>query len=93
MLLKSTYGDDALVAVTPNRYYDITLKMNDNGTVNSLEANDVTDRITTGVESVEVEDANAAIEYYNMQGVRVANPENGMYIRRKGNTVTKVFVK
>ena len=23
--------------------------------------------------------------------VRVANPENGMYIRRKGNTVTKVF--
>ena len=93
VLLKSTYGDDALVAVTPNRYYDITLKMNDNGTVNSLEANDVTDRITTGVESVEVEDANAAIEYYNMQGVRVANPENGMYIRRKGNTVTKVFVK
>lgn len=93
VLLKNTYGKDALVTVTPNRYYNITLKMNENGTVNSLDAEDVTDTITTGVESVEVEDANAAVEYYNMQGVRVANPENGMYIRRKGNTVTKVFVK
>lgn len=93
VLLKSTYGDNALVAVTPNRYYDITLKMNNDGTVNGLASEDVTDRITTGIESVDVEDSNAAVEYYNMQGVRVANPENGMYICRKGNTVTKVFVK
>lgn len=38
-------------------------------------------------------DANAPVEFYNLQGVRVANPENGLYIRRQGNTATKVLVK
>ncbi|MDE6197590.1 MAG: Ig-like domain-containing protein [Muribaculaceae bacterium] len=36
---------------------------------------------------------NAPVEYYNLQGVRVANPENGLYIRRQGNKVSKVLVK
>ena len=43
------------------------------------------------VESVAIE--NAPVEYFNLQGVRVANPENGLYIRRQGNTVSKVLVK
>ena len=30
------------------------------------------------------------VEYFNLQGVRVANPENGVYIRRQGSKVTKV---
>lgn len=46
----------------------------------------------TGVANITV-DANAPAEYFNLQGVRVANPENGLYIRRQGNTVTKVLVK
>ena len=37
-------------------------------------------------------DANAPVEYFNLQGVRVANPENGLFIRRQGNTVTKVVL-
>lgn len=45
-----------------------------------------------GVADIAV-DANAAVEYFNLQGVRVANPTNGLYIRRAGNTVTKVLVK
>lgn len=48
---------------------------------------------TTGVETVVVEDENAPVEYYNMQGVRVNNPANGIYIRRQGNTATKVLVR
>ena len=32
----------------------------------------------------------AAPVYYNLQGVEVANPENGIFIRRQGNKVTKV---
>lgn len=36
---------------------------------------------------------NAPVEYFNLQGVRVANPENGLYIRRQGNKVTKVIVR
>ncbi len=47
----------------------------------------------TGVNDIVVEDANAPVEYYNLQGVRVANPENGLYIRRQGNTATKVFIR
>ena len=45
-----------------------------------------------GVDAVAVEN-NAAVEYFNLQGVRVANPENGLYIRRQGATVSKVLVK
>lgn len=45
-----------------------------------------------GISAVEA-DANAPVEYFNLQGVRVANPESGLYIRRQGNTATKVFVK
>lgn len=43
-----------------------------------------------GVENVAVEDSNAPVEYFNLQGMRVANPDNGIYIRRQGNTATKV---
>ena len=32
-------------------------------------------------------------EYYNLQGVRVANPESGIYIRRCGDKVEKIIVK
>ena len=45
-----------------------------------------------GVESIEA-DNNAAPVYYNLQGVRVANAENGLFIVKKGNKVSKVFVK
>ena len=45
-----------------------------------------------GVEDIDI-DANEPVEYYNLQGVRVANPENGLYIRRQGGKTTKVLVK
>lgn len=45
-----------------------------------------------GISDITV-DENAPVEYYNLQGVRVANPENGLYIRRQGNKAVKVLVK
>ncbi len=45
--------------------------------------------VPTGVESLEV-DADAPVEYYNLQGVRVANPDKGIYIKRQGAKATKV---
>lgn len=57
--------------------------------IHSIEAYDPT---VTGIEDITV-DENAPVEYYNLQGVRVANPENGLYIRRQGDKATKVFVK
>lgn len=47
---------------------------------------------TSGIESVEADD-NAPVEYFNLQGVRVANPENGLFIRRQGNKVEKVVIR
>ncbi len=44
------------------------------------------------VAAVEV-DENAPVEYYNLQGVKVANPSNGVYIVRQGKNVKKVMVK
>lgn len=47
--------------------------------------------IAAGVEGVEVEE-DAAPVYYNLQGVRVNNPERGIYIQVKGNKATKVVL-
>jgi len=46
----------------------------------------------TGVAGIEV-DGNAPVEYYNLQGIRVANPENGLYIVKQGNKVSKRIIK
>ena len=46
-----------------------------------------------GVEAVVADDAEAPVEYYNLQGVRVAEPESGLYIRRQGNKVEKVVIR
>lgn len=48
----------------------------------------------SGVESAVVAaDEDAPVEYYNLQGVRVAHPSGGIFIRRQGAQVTKVYVK
>lgn len=39
-----------------------------------------------------VDNADAPVEYYNLQGVRIAEPSHGLYIRRQGNTATKVIL-
>lgn len=45
----------------------------------------------SGVENVAVDATEAPAEYYNLQGVRVANPAAGqIYIERRGNTARKV---
>ncbi len=46
----------------------------------------------SGVDMI-VAPENAKVEYYNLQGVKVANPENGMFIRVEGNKAVKVLVK
>lgn len=47
---------------------------------------------TTGVSDVVV-DNNVAPIYYNLQGVRVAQPENGLFIVVRGSKVAKELVK
>lgn len=47
----------------------------------------------TGIKGVTEDNVDAPAVYYNLQGIRVANPENGVYILRKGNKATKILVK
>ncbi len=48
---------------------------------------------SSGVEGVAAEDMDAPVEYFNLQGVRVAAPEAGIFIRRQGSKVEKVVIR
>ena len=48
---------------------------------------------TSGVGSIEAENADAPVKYYNLQGVEVANPSNGIFIKVQGTKATKEYVK
>ncbi len=50
----------------------------------------VTDEGNAGIDEVEA-DSDAPAEYFNLQGIRVANPAQGnIYIKRQGSKVTKI---
>lgn len=46
----------------------------------------------SGIDSAVADEADAPAVYYNLQGVRVDNPEKGLYIKRQGNKTTKVVL-
>lgn len=58
------------------------------------EATLAVDGTATGVSDIAVDgnEAASAVRYYNLQGVRVDNPQHGVYIRVEGRTATKVMV-
>lgn len=53
-------------------------------TLTNLSENSVTE--------IGADDENAPVSYYNMQGQRVANPANGIFIRVQGNKSRKVAI-
>lgn len=71
-----------------NYKFTITSDANGNKTLSKGAAT-----IQTGVENVADDNADAPVEYYTLQGIRVANPSAGIYLRRQGTAVTKVLVK
>ena len=77
------YADtNCKAAVEAGKEYKVTINLNDN-TITISES--------TAVEGIEVEEGEAV--YYNLQGVKVANPENGVFIKVQGNKASKVLVK
>lgn len=51
-------------------------------------------REPTSIGDVAVENnENAPVEYFTLQGARVANPSKGLYIRRQGKSVQKVVIR
>ena len=48
---------------------------------------------SSAIDAVEAAEADAPAEFYNLQGVRVAAPANGIFIRRQGTKVEKVVIR
>ena len=46
----------------------------------------------TGISDMIAPDSGTTAEYYNLQGIRITNPGNGIYIRRTGSRIEKVLV-
>lgn len=64
----------------------------ENPTFTLTVGDDVKLKVTTGTGAIEnIEADNAPAVYYNLMGVRVENPENGLFICKRGNQVTKVI--
>ena len=50
-------------------------------------------KFTPGASAIEsIAADNAAVEYYNLQGVKVAKAENGLFIKKQGGKATKVVL-
>ena len=75
-------GSNCKAAVEAGKAYKVTIDLNEN-TITISE--------NVGIEGIEVEEGEAV--YYNLQGVKVANPENGVFIKVQGNKASKVLVK
>ena len=48
---------------------------------------------TTSLESISMENIDENTRFYNLQGVQVKNPSNGVYIMVNGDKATKVLIK
>ena len=57
------------------------------GTIDYFTTSD----LVTGIENILIENDNNAVEYYNLQGVKVVYPTNGIFIMKQGNKTIKVI--
>lgn len=67
-------------ATSPQNHYNMYFK---NFRIEAL--------VLSGIDDVEADEA-AEAEYYNLQGIRVANPTHGIYIMRRGSVISKVVL-
>lgn len=69
--------------------------------ISSTYANDVliplyatyTGDVVTGIETVRTEKENIETKFYNIYGVEVKNPSNGIFIKTEGHKASKVYIK
>lgn len=76
----TTTGNDAISVYTA---FAASYKLDVNDAMSGIE--DITSDI--------IPDEDAPVEYYNLQGIRVSNPANGIFIRRQGSKVEKIIMR
>lgn len=47
---------------------------------------------TVSIKDIDIDSDNAPVEYFNLNGIRVNKPENGVFIRRQGNKISKIIL-
>ncbi len=47
----------------------------------------------SGIDDIGSDTNDMPVEYYNLNGMRVDNPANGIFIRRQGNKVSKIYIR
>lgn len=86
---------DNSISVTLTQEYVDKLKANgltiqaDRFTLNQLLL--IPENVTTGIADIVIDCNDCPVEYYNLQGIRVNNPENGIFIRRQGDKTIKII--
>ncbi|MDE7419601.1 MAG: hypothetical protein K2N35_05280 [Muribaculaceae bacterium] len=82
----SSWGDMNVVKYTYNA----------DGSINTMEETGQKTIYTynsDGVSTIQPDNTDAPTEYFDLQGVRVSNPEGGIFIRHQGSTSQKVLIK
>lgn len=89
------YAGITKAKITTENGQDVAFKIIDDNTVKFPTVAGKSYFVTIGEEgAVEAINAsNGTVEYYNLQGVRVANPQGGIFIVREGNKVYKKVIR
>lgn len=88
-----TFESKEWTASADDKASAVTFEVPAEGTNTYIKAISVScSKILSGVADIEAADDNAPVEYFNLQGIRVENPANGLYIRRQGSKVSKVIL-
>lgn len=87
---KITLGQDGDLqwSITEAETYDIAVNLKDE----SISINRVSS-VISGITEIIGNDENTETIYYSLTGVRVDRPQKGIYIVRKGSSVSKIIVK
>ena len=91
---KISVTDDSISVTLTQEYID---RLNDKGltiqaarfTLNQLLL--IPENVATGIADIVTDCNDCPVEYYNLQGIRVNNPENGIFIRRQGDKTIKII--
>lgn len=77
--------------VDPNKLRVIAAVVDARGNVLNCSKDEVNDHGSVGVSGIG--DENAPVEYFNLNGMKIARPTEGVFIRRQGSKAEKIMIR
>lgn len=81
----------AFLEAEQGKTYDVYLYRNGTNRLTSTAKSFTVGKLS-GISEIGAEAAEAPVEYFNLQGIKVTDPQGGLYIRRQGTKTTKVYI-